>query len=84
MEDDWRAYKKIDKKKDEALILKGLINGATSLGLFLLKRSDNAQNKTWDAFLKHSKLINTIESKFIDKYKEAKEILSQKHYKLKG
>ncbi len=79
MEDDWKIYKKCDEKKDEALILKGLINGATSLALYRLNRSQRAKDVTWNAFLKYGKLIEKIDSKFKEKYKEAQKLLNSKY-----
>ena len=38
LEDDWNLYKK-QGQKEKALVLKGLINGATSLALFFIKKN---------------------------------------------
>ena len=60
LEDDWNVYKK-QGQKEKALVLKGLINGATALALFFIKKKPERYNKVWPAFLKYIPLLDDIE-----------------------
>lgn len=80
LEDDWRYYKKIgDKKKAKAL--QGLINGATSLALFKLKRMD-AHKRVWLVFEKYKNLLDEIKFDNHQRYFDAKDILEERKSKL--
>lgn len=60
------------------MILKGLINGATSIALFRLGRAEEFQVKPWAAFIRYSKLIETCDSIFKDDYIKAQKLLINK------
>ncbi|WP_024954820.1 DUF309 domain-containing protein [Sulfurospirillum arcachonense] len=78
LEDKWREWKNIPKKREESFILKGLINGSTALALKVMKRTDPA-NQVWETFLKYSSLIDKIDSNYTLLYKEARELLHVKY-----
>jgi hypothetical protein len=74
LEDDWNLYKK-QGQKEKALVLKGLINGATALALYFIKKRPLSYEKVWPAFLKYIPLLDEIELENKEKFYEAKEIL---------
>ena len=74
LEDDWNLYKK-QGQKEKALVLKGLINGATALALFFIKKKPEGSKKVWSAFLKYIPLLDHIELENKEKFYEAKNIL---------
>ncbi|MDZ7818344.1 MAG: DUF309 domain-containing protein [Aliarcobacter sp.] len=74
LEDDWNFYKK-QGQKEKALMLKGLINGATALALFFIKKRPESYKKVWPAFLKYITLLDEIEIEEKEKFYKAKEIL---------
>jgi hypothetical protein len=74
LEDDWNVYKK-QGKREKALVLKGLINGATALALFYIKKKPDAYKKVWPAFLKYIPLLDEVELDYKEKFYEAKKIL---------
>ena len=74
LEDDWNYYKK-QGEKEKALVLKGLINGATALALYHIKKKPEGYKKVWPAFLKYIPLLDEVELDYKEKFYEAKEIL---------
>ena len=76
LEDDWNMYKK-QGQKEKALILKGLINGATALALFHIKKRPEAYQKVWPAFLKYIPLLDKEEFEEKEKFYKAKKILEE-------
>ena len=74
LEDDWNLYKK-QGQTQKALMLKGLINGATALALFFIKKRPESYQKVWPAFLKYIVLLDEIEIEEKEKFYKAKEIL---------
>lgn len=74
LEDDWNFYKK-QEEKEKALVLKGLINGATALALFHIKKRPEAYEKVWLAFIKYIPLLDIVEFEDKDKYYKAKNLL---------
>ncbi|MBU0923767.1 DUF309 domain-containing protein [bacterium] len=82
LEDDWNLYKK-QGQKNKALMLKGLINGATALALFFIKKRPAAYKKVWPAFLKYIPLLDGLEIEDKDKFYKAKEILLNINNKVK-
>lgn len=81
LEDRWREWKNNSNTKEESYILKGLINGATSLALNKLGRA-NASKQVWNTFLKYSSLIDQIESPHTKQYKECQHLLHTKYQEL--
>ena len=59
----------------EALVLKGLINGATALALFHIKKKEEGHKKVWLAFEKYIPLLEEVDFEEKEKYYEAKEFL---------
>lgn len=76
LESTWKQYKQAGNVS-EALLLKGLINGATALELKRLKRYEASQ-KAWNTLLKYSYQIEFIEKTKISKYTAALNILREK------
>lgn len=74
LEDDWNMYKK-QGEKEKALVLKGLINGATALALYHIKKRPHGFDKVWTAFIKYIPLLDEVNFEEKDKYYKAKEIL---------
>ncbi len=74
LEDDWNLYKK-QGQKEKALVLKGLINGATALALYYVKKRPEGYRKVWPAFLKYIPLLDEVEFENKDKFYEAKNLL---------
>ncbi len=74
LEDDWNFYKK-QGEKEKALVLKGLINGATALALFHIKKKPEGYKKVWTAFLKYIPLLDIINFEEKEKYYKAKDFL---------
>lgn len=74
LEDDWNLYKK-QGQKEKALVLKGLINGATALALYYIKKKPLGYEKVWPVFLKYIPLLDEIELENKDTFYQAKKIL---------
>jgi hypothetical protein len=77
LEADWLEFKR-QGLKEKASFYKGLINGATSIALIRLNRSQRAKQITWEAFLKYKGFIDIIEKEKRPKYIEAINILESK------
>lgn len=82
LEDDWNMYKK-QGQKEKALVLKGLINGATALALFFIKKRPLGYKKVWPVFLKYIILLDDLEIEEKEKFYKAKEILLNINDKIK-
>ena len=74
LEDDWNMYKK-QGQKEKALVLKGLINGATALALFHIKKRPQGYEKVWLTFIKYIPLLDKVEFEDKNKYYKAKKLL---------
>lgn len=74
LEDDWNLYKKQGQKK-KALVLKALINGATALALYFIKRKPEGYKKVWPVLFKYIDFLDEIELENKDKFYKAKELL---------
>ena len=74
LEDDWNYYKK-QGEKEKALALKGLINGATALALFHIKKRPEGYKKVWLAFEKYIPLLDDVQFEEKEKYYYSKEYL---------
>ena len=81
LEHDWKSYKK-QGLKTEAKALQGLINGATALALFHIKKRPEAYKKVWAVFEKYKTLLNEVHLEEIDKFIEAKDLLENKNKEL--
>ena len=67
LEDDWNLYKK-QGEKEKALVLKGLINGATALALYHIKKRPESYKKVWPAFEKYVPLLDVVDFEEKEKY----------------
>ncbi|XPV69908.1 MAG: hypothetical protein ACNI25_04865 [Halarcobacter sp.] len=81
LEEDWREYKTIWKKTNQeeyrlkAKAVQGLINGATALALYFIKKRPESYKKIWNVFEKYKSLLDCIEIDNIQKYYEARDLL---------
>ncbi|MGB1226901.1 MAG: DUF309 domain-containing protein [Poseidonibacter sp.] len=78
LEDDWNLYKKQGEKK-KALVLKGLINGATALALYFKKNKKAGYEKVWPVFHKYLPLLDEVDLEDKDRFYFAKELLIKKN-----
>lgn len=74
LEDEWKEYKKQEKKK-KAKAVQGLINGATALALYYIKKRPEAYKKVWPVFIKYKPLLDEVDLSNNYKYKQAADIL---------
>ena len=74
LEDDWNMYKKQGQTK-KALMLKGLINGATALALYHIKKRPEGYKKVWPAFEKYIPLLDVVDFEEKEKYYKVKDLL---------
>lgn len=81
LEEDWKRYKSLWKKtQDEKYRLKakavqGLINGATALALFFIKKRPHSYKKIWEVFEKYRPLLDCVEFENKENYFEARDLL---------
>ncbi len=78
LEDDWNLYKK-QGQKEKALVLKALINGATALALYFVKKKPNGYLRVWPVLFKYIYLLDSVELENKDKFYFAKELLIEKN-----
>ncbi len=76
LEHDWKDLKEAGEK-DQANILKGLINGTTAIALFVKGRKESCL-KVWSTFEKYKVLLETTEIEDKDRFIFAKELLEEK------
>lgn len=74
LEDDWNEYKR-QGLREKALVLKGLINGATALALYHIKKKPHGHKKVWPAFEKYIPLLDEVDFEEKEKYYFAKNLL---------
>jgi hypothetical protein len=78
LEDDWNLYKK-QGQREKALVLKGLINGATALALYHVKNKPAGHAKVWPAFLKYIPLLDEVDLENKDRFYFAKKLLMDRN-----
>ncbi len=76
LEEDWKKLKK-EGKKDEAKFLQALINGATSIALWIKKRPEQCY-RIWTFFQRNKHLISTIDQSQQKPYLFAIKLLEDK------
>ena len=76
LENDWNYYKK-QGELNKSLVLKGLINGATALALFHIKKRPESYQKVWPAFIKYIPLLDKVNFEEKEKFYKAKKILEE-------
>lgn len=81
LEHDWKTYKK-KQCRQEAKALQGLINGATALALFHIKKRPQAYERIWTVFEKYAPLLDEVDFEEMNKYHFAKELLIEKNREL--
>lgn len=82
LEDQWRDYRKKGQKVEEKAV-QGLINGATALALFFIKKRPKSYEKVWKVFEKYEHYVDNANLENIEKYKEARELLISINKKVK-
>ncbi len=80
LEHQWLELKKIDKQ--HSLILKGLINGATSFELKRRGRPLESAMKVWNVYIKYKPLITEYNTPYRDKYLECGQLLENIYKKV--
>ena len=81
LEDDWNEFKR-QGQREKALVLKGLINGATALALYHIKKKPQGHQKVWPAFEKYIPLLDEVDLDQKEKFYNAKELLIELNNKL--
>lgn len=81
LEDEWNQYKK-EGKKAEAKAVQGLINGATALALYHIKKRPEAYERIWKVYEKYKGLLDSVELDNIEKYHTAAKLLEKKQKEL--
>lgn len=76
LENEWKKFKKAGMK-DEAKFLQALINGATSIALWIKKRPEPSL-RVWEVLQKNKYLIETINLEDKEKYLLAIKLLEDK------
>jgi len=76
LEDEWKIFKK-EEKRLEAKFVQALINGATSIALWIKKRPEPSL-RVWEVFQRNKHLINEISLENKDKYLNATILLEMK------
>jgi uncharacterized protein YutE (UPF0331/DUF86 family) len=74
LEDDWKFYRKRGEKVEEKAI-QGLINGATALALYFIKKRPKSYEKVWKVFEKYKHFIDEAKLENIDRFKKARKLL---------
>ena len=80
LEHQWLELKKIDK--EHSLILKGLINGATSFELKRRGRPLESAMKIWNVYIKYKPLIKKLNTSHTNKYLECVNLLESTYKKV--
>jgi hypothetical protein len=78
LEDDWNNLKKEGCKK-EAKYLQALINGATSLALFVIKKRPEPGERVWEVYLRNKYLFDELELFEREKYAYIQELLEKQY-----
>ncbi len=81
LEEEWKAYKQ-KQMKQEAKAIQGLINGATALALFHIKKRPEAYKKVWAVFNKYDYLLEVVHFDEMQKYRKARALLKEKNKEL--
>jgi predicted metal-dependent hydrolase len=78
MEDDWRDLKK-QGRKAEAKYLQALINGATALALFYIKKRPEPGERVWQVYLRNKYLFDELELFEKEKYFYVQTLLEERY-----
>ncbi len=78
LEESWKELKQAGRL-DEARIQKGLINGATAIGLMTQKHRPEAARKLWERYRdKYPPLIRSYEGEHATLYRTAAALLTER------
>lgn len=80
LEHEWLQLKKINK--EHSLILKGLINGATSFEIKRRGRPLESALKIWNVYLKYKPLIDQVQTPYTYKYNQCADLLEKTYKKV--
>jgi predicted metal-dependent hydrolase len=78
MEDNWRDLKK-QGRKAEAKYLQALINGATALALFYIKKRPEPGERVWQVYLRNKYLFDELELFEKEKYFYVQTLLEERY-----
>ncbi|AXX87402.1 hypothetical protein AMRN_1670 [Malaciobacter marinus] len=81
LEDDWKTFKKQGLKL-EAKAIQGLINGATALALYHIKKRPDGFKKVWPVYLKYKPLLTNAKINNKNRFFYACKILEEKKEEL--
>lgn len=81
LEDDWKAFKR-QKQTTEAKALQGLINGATALALYHIKKRPSGFIKVWPVYIKYKPLLQNAKLKDKNRFYDACNIFEKKRDEL--
>ena len=80
LEHDWKELKK-QGKKEEAKYLQALINGATALALFYIKKRPEPGERVWEVYLRNKYLFDKLELHEKEKYQYIQTLLEELYAK---
>jgi len=78
LEDDWKFLKKQERKK-EAKYLQALINGATALALFYIKKREEPGQRVWEVYLRNKYLFDELDLYEKEKFLYVQNLLEQRY-----
>lgn len=78
LEEDWKNFKKLGQRT-EAKALQGLINGATALALYHIKKRPEGYKKVWAVFIKYQPMLKEANLKDKDRFFFAQDLLEKKN-----
>lgn len=78
LENDWKTYKKLNQRC-EAKALQGLINGATALALYHIKKRPEGYKKVWAVFLKYKPMLKEANLEDKERFYFAENLLEEKN-----
>lgn len=81
LEHDWKELKK-QGRKAEAKYLQALINGATALALFYIKKRPEPGQRVWEVYERNKYLFDELELFEAEKYQEVMKVLEQRYKEL--
>lgn len=81
LEDDWKTFKALGQRT-EAKALQGLINGATALALYHIKKRPEAYKKVWAVFIKYQPMLKEAKLENKERFYFAQNLLEEKNNEL--
>lgn len=78
LEEDWKNFKKLGQRT-EAKALQGLINGATALALYHIKKRPEGYKKVWAVFIKYQPMLKEAKLEDKNRFFFAQDLLEKKN-----